>query len=660
MKTDPQSGVLLLGPSLPYLDGAEDELLSAMREVGDRSSGSDELRRWIVDWPTRYHLSSSRANLLRPLSIGPGMRVLDAGAGTGALTRYLGEAGAEVFAVEGNLSRARVAQARCEELSNVTVASGPLRAVEDDEGFDLVVLCGVLEYSPSEHGGGQGAQDLLGHARRLLKPNGAVVVAIENQLGLKYLLGYPEDHLGRAFVGLEGYPGTAGVRTWSRRVLAELLTEAGLSSQSWLYPFPDYKLPTVVLSDRLYDEADATDIIDQVLRDPVRDEAHSPVMRADSRRVHRSFLDAGIGRDIANSFLLIATRAEQQPSSLVDSDVLFWRFGDQRRNIWLRSTIATDTGESWLARQERTYPAAGLPEMGFLRQRITSERTYYRGRTLEQKILAAFDRHDHEAVRRVLKAWRDELRPVEYDRPVGEPRHPFLLRDSTRLLPPIYLDVAPDNFVEAEDGVHFIDDEWEMPGGVDVNMALARALWWLAHKLIQSGTDHPWSPSISVDDLAVSLGLWCGELIDRDLLEELRVAEAELQALVSGGSRDESLGELIRVGSLDRAQLGLRGHQTEGAVARLERDLRTANEQIERHEDREERVAQLEAELESCRSLYEELSAHLAQACSDRDETRAAHAAALATLDRIQSRLPMKAYLRTKGLARRVLGQSPG
>ena len=87
---DPDSGVRLLGEALPYADGAEARLLDVVRAASDRRAGSDELFRSVEDWPTRYHLSRLRANLLRPLVVGEGLRVLDVGAGTGALSRWLG------------------------------------------------------------------------------------------------------------------------------------------------------------------------------------------------------------------------------------------------------------------------------------------------------------------------------------------------------------------------------------------------------------------------------------------------------------------------------------------------------------------------------------------------------------------------------------------
>ena len=44
---------------------------------------------------------------------------------------------------------------------------------------------------------------------------------------MKYFAGCREDHVGRAFEGIEGYPGTDSVRTFSRAELERLLDGRG-------------------------------------------------------------------------------------------------------------------------------------------------------------------------------------------------------------------------------------------------------------------------------------------------------------------------------------------------------------------------------------------------------------------------------------------------
>ncbi|MDP6867326.1 MAG: methyltransferase domain-containing protein, partial [Acidimicrobiales bacterium] len=232
-----------------WRDGSEDAVIEILREATDCSSASDELAAHISNWPTQYHFGRARTNLLQPLDLTAAPRVLDVGAGTGVMSRFVAERGASVVAIEGDARRAEAAALRCVGL-DVDVRHGSIDKVDAADGpFDVVLCIGVLEYAGDDPGG------FLGQLAAHLMPDGVLVVAIENRFGLTYWLGGHEDHLGRPWVGLEGYPKsmatpeTVTVRTHGRRELAGLLTSVGLGVQRWLAPWPDYKLPTAILAD---------------------------------------------------------------------------------------------------------------------------------------------------------------------------------------------------------------------------------------------------------------------------------------------------------------------------------------------------------------------------------------------------------------------------
>ncbi len=190
-----------------YSDGdeVEERILAIMRSSLDRSSKSLELQKAITDWPTNYHFNSCRANLLRPVRHLLKGQILEIGAGAGAITRFLGECGAQVVAVEGSERRASIVASRCADLSNVSVIADDFAVFQTGARFDVVTLIGVLEYARLffKVGTGDPVDALIVKARGFLRPGGILIVAIENQLGLKYFAGCAEDHLGQAMVGIE-------------------------------------------------------------------------------------------------------------------------------------------------------------------------------------------------------------------------------------------------------------------------------------------------------------------------------------------------------------------------------------------------------------------------------------------------------------------------
>ena len=149
------------------------------------------------------------------------------------------------------LSRRRslVNAERHKDLDNIEIFVGNFRDIRIEKKYDAVVLIGVLEYAVYYVGGENPYETFLKKIAECLKPGGKLYVAIENKLGMKYFAGFHEDHLGKPFVGIEGYKKGAHVRTFTRSELSELASRCGFEDLYYFYPFPDYKLPTVILSD---------------------------------------------------------------------------------------------------------------------------------------------------------------------------------------------------------------------------------------------------------------------------------------------------------------------------------------------------------------------------------------------------------------------------
>ena len=539
---------------LRWRDGSEERLLAVLRSATDRSTASDELASHITDWPSRYHLDRRRTNLLRPLSIGPGMTVLDVGAGTGVNSRYLAEAGASVVAVEGDALRAEMAGVRCQGL-DVEVRVGSATSVTRDsgpEGFDLVVCIGVLEYSGTDPGA------FLSHLASLVRPGGALVVAIENQMGLAYWLGADEDHLGRPFVGVAGYPGdTGGIRTHSRAGLAGLLSGAGMSAQRWLYPFPDYKLPVAVLSEEAYRVPDAVNFVDQIVGPPVDRLRMGASAGPDSRASHRELVAAGLGPDMANSFLVVAGADQAAVDTACGGDVLAWRFTGDRRSCFMQERRVTSVAGRCVIDRRRSFPddpQPTEPSWLSLRPALASPADYLPGPNLEQTALACLRAHDLTALGDVFarfEAFMAGLAGPPSDAATAP--HPYLPTGSTAVLPGDCVDLGLDNLVPLvplgdEGGLTLIDDEWSADGGIDRELATIRAMWKLAWVTVASGTDHPWPATASINEISVSLmGLLSGS-VGADPLERLYAAEAELLAVVAGGSASDHLENLRTAG----------------------------------------------------------------------------------------------------------------
>jgi hypothetical protein len=288
-----------------YADGGEQAVLEHIRASSDLSSLSDELSRKASTWAERYHLSPDRANILRAIQLHGTDKVLEVGAGCGAITRYLGEVCALVDAVEPEPARAHVAAERTRDLESVRVFATEIDRVPEVPFYDVAFVIGVLEYV------GAGSDDIdlyvdfLRKVAARLTPQGTLVCAIENQFGVKYLSGAPEDHTGLPFDGVTGYQEGNVARTFSRHGLADLFRRAELEV-TFLHAFPDYKLARVVFADDVFDEPNRWVAI-EIPQFPSPERTPGPPRVVDEERVWAALVRAGEASRFANSFVVLAS-----------------------------------------------------------------------------------------------------------------------------------------------------------------------------------------------------------------------------------------------------------------------------------------------------------------------------------------------------------------
>lgn len=229
-----------------YSDGeVEDKLLRIARENNDLESVLTHEK----DWAVLYHFSDIRKNIFEWYDFNKDADVLEIGAGCGAITGLLCEKCKSVTAVDLSKKRSTINAYR-NNYSNLTIKVGNFKDIEFKEGsFDYVTLIGVFEYSISYMGDKDPFMSMLKKCKSFLKPGGVLFIAIENKYGLKYFAGAGEDHSGKLFEGITGYPEGGNVRTFSKNELQKMTVSAGFTPEFY-YPYPDYKLPTQIFSDK--------------------------------------------------------------------------------------------------------------------------------------------------------------------------------------------------------------------------------------------------------------------------------------------------------------------------------------------------------------------------------------------------------------------------
>jgi len=520
---------------ISYSDGSpvEERIFGIINNAADISCLSDELRQHCTDWPSTYHLSSMRGNLLHSIAGCLSGEVLEIGAGCGAVTRYLGELGSQVLALEGTHRRAKIARERTRDLENVTVICESFAEFDFKGKFDAVTLIGVLEYAQLFIDGDDPVGSMIAKAKSFLKPGGTLILAIENKLGLKYFAGFPEDHVGIPMFGIESRYESSGPVTFGRRELDAILLKQDFQYRYFLAPYPDYKTPLALVTQKGFDDNNfnVADFVFQAVGRNYQDAVVTPNF---SQELAFEAIEGNrLGMDLANSFLVVASESECDavPSNLLAE---YYSAGGRNRRFFKLSKIFTEGGDILVDTQQPFYNVKF--EAGRFRFHRLSADKYISGKLLVKDLvkLVSQDSWTFEELKNFFQSYRSAL-AATMD---VEERVDFL---ELGLCPVDYLDALPHNLIQRPDGTFcLIDREWAFYDRVNFAWLIYRTLMMLPNQCTAFGrfaTGEIWTWDLLAESITASLGL----KIDTNLTDRLCALEAEFQSYVSGRPAEKIL-----------------------------------------------------------------------------------------------------------------------
>ncbi len=182
-----------------------------------------------------YHLSLSRCNIIQWFPFTEDMKVLEIGCETGILTSEVALKVNHVDLIEKDDSLQRLCQKRLEKLDNITF----IDTINKD--YDVVLMIGTLEkldeYSMDK-------DTLLKNAYQSLKPGGTLLLAFDNQFGLKYFAGGLEFNTLQPYHVLEAKTQYAQ----TKKDIEDVFNKWDCHVQFY-YPFPDYRFTKEIYSD---------------------------------------------------------------------------------------------------------------------------------------------------------------------------------------------------------------------------------------------------------------------------------------------------------------------------------------------------------------------------------------------------------------------------
>jgi ubiquinone/menaquinone biosynthesis C-methylase UbiE len=232
-----------------------EEFLSDCRKQGYEKS----VEKHIKSLEKGYILDLKRGDWSYLLSLNNGeSKLLDIGSGWGTISIALSKRCKQVVAMDISEEKSRFVKLRCEQdmVKNIfPLNANALELPFADNSFDLVVLNGVLEWSAllNKNKDPLSVQKAcLNEAKRVLKDNGMLYLAIENRFAATLLLGYKDEHTTLRFITLlprklaNVYSKVFLKRdyrtyTHSLRSYRNILQEVGFKEIIFFAPLPGYR-----------------------------------------------------------------------------------------------------------------------------------------------------------------------------------------------------------------------------------------------------------------------------------------------------------------------------------------------------------------------------------------------------------------------------------
>ena len=320
-----------------YNEGAsEDELLDIV--MNKTPNEYNNVIKEHKSWSVLYHLSNIRENIISFLPIKKSDSVLEIGSGCGAITGKLADMAGSVTCIELSKKRSLINAYKNKDKDNIEILVGNFQTIEKHltRKYDYITLIGVFEYAASYIESESDAySEFMKIVSEHLSENGKLVIAIENQYGMKYFAGCREDHVGMFFEGIEGYGETNLVKTFSREKIIEYAQNAGLQGLRCYYPYPDYKLPMAIYSDDYYP------ISGELLSIPAFNFDQSRYVLFDEAKALEEAVEQHMFAAFSNSFLFIFEKQRNENDRTV-----YVKYSNDRSPQYMISTGISRNGET--------------------------------------------------------------------------------------------------------------------------------------------------------------------------------------------------------------------------------------------------------------------------------------------------------------------------
>lgn len=176
------------------------------------------------------HLSQVKENLLNWYEFKKDSSLLEIGSGFGELTNLFVKKNLNIVSIESSLEKSKILEKRFKDFDNIEVIVGEFEKIDIKEKFDYIVVTDYLEENDF--------CKTLENAKKYLKNNGTILLAIDNKYGIKNWKGKNNYK----FILDKDFKNT-------KKYIENNLNELGFINYKFYYIYPEYKAPNLIYTD---------------------------------------------------------------------------------------------------------------------------------------------------------------------------------------------------------------------------------------------------------------------------------------------------------------------------------------------------------------------------------------------------------------------------
>lgn len=237
--------------------------------------------------------AACRSNVVKCFDIKKEDKILEIGSGCGAVTEQLARSSEHVICIERSMIKSEINAYRNqkENLEIYVDKKGDLLSEVKQEDYDFIFMWEDLCVGKMDEVAS------IRQLRKMLKPEGKLILGVDNRYGLRYWAGYKERYTDEYFENMTKKRVNTK-KTYAQNELNKILKAAGASKVMWYYPYPDYKFMFSVYTDEYLPKRGE-------LTTKMHPFEKEQIVLFDEGQVFDNLVQDGLFSQFSNSFLIV-------------------------------------------------------------------------------------------------------------------------------------------------------------------------------------------------------------------------------------------------------------------------------------------------------------------------------------------------------------------